>query len=57
MTWVWNSGNPVIVAIREKVFRGMEKIPSVNRKIVRTISGLSFEPLTPMDKLKAFWAG
>ncbi|AIA31801.1 hypothetical protein BOX30_00530 [Leptospirillum ferriphilum] len=57
MTWVWNSGNPVIVALREKVFRGLDKMPSVSRKIVRTISGLSFEPLTPMDKLKAFWSG
>ncbi|MCL5259482.1 MAG: FAD-dependent monooxygenase [Nitrospirae bacterium] len=57
MTWIWNSANPVIVAMREKVFRGMERTPSLSRKIVRTISGLWFEPLTPLDKIKAFWAG
>lgn len=57
MTWIWNSGNPVIVALREKVFRGMDRVPSVSRKIVRTISGLSFEPLTSLDKIRAFWAG
>jgi 2-polyprenyl-6-methoxyphenol hydroxylase-like FAD-dependent oxidoreductase len=57
MTWIWNSSNPFIVSLRERVFRGMDRSPSLSRKIVRTISGLSFEPLTTLDKLKAFWAG
>lgn len=57
MTWVWNSGNPFIVAVRERVFRGMDRTPALGQKIVRTISGMAFEPLTSLDKLKAFWAG
>ena len=57
MTWVWNSGNPFIVALRERVFRGMDRTPALGRKIVRTISGMAYEPLTSLDKLKAFWAG
>ncbi|EAY56903.1 MAG: probable monooxygenase [Leptospirillum rubarum] len=57
MTWVWNSGNLFVVAVRERVFRGMDRTPVLGRKIVRTISGLDFEPLTSLDKLKAFWAG
>ncbi len=57
MTLVWNSGNPLIVKVRERVFRGIGRKPSLERKIVRTISGLGFEPLTVLDRMNAFWSG
>ncbi|MHB1286241.1 MAG: FAD-dependent oxidoreductase [Leptospirales bacterium] len=57
MTLVWNSGNPIIVKVRERVFRGIGRKTPLQRKIVRTISGLGFEPLTVIDRMNAFLAG
>ena len=57
MTLVWNSGNPLVVKVRERVFRGIGRRPPLERKIVRTISGMGFEPLTAMDRMNAFLSG
>ncbi|MHB8422146.1 MAG: FAD-dependent oxidoreductase [Leptospirales bacterium] len=57
MTLVWNSGNPLVVGIRERVFRGIGRQPALEGKIVRTISGLAFEPLTVRDRMNAFLSG
>lgn len=57
MTLVWNSGNPLVVKVRERVFRGIGRRPPLERKIVRTISGMGFEPLTVMDRMNAFLSG
>lgn len=57
MTLVWNSGHPLVVWIRERVFRGIGRQKSLEGKIVRTISGLGFEPLTVWDRMNAFFSG
>jgi 2-polyprenyl-6-methoxyphenol hydroxylase-like FAD-dependent oxidoreductase len=57
MCLVWNSDNPLIVWGRERVFRGISKTPSMNRKIVRTISGEDFLPLSLLDRARAFLKG
>lgn len=57
MTLVWNTANPLIVPVRERVFRGIGRLPDLESKIVRTISGTSFQPLTGFDRLRAFFVG
>ena len=57
MCFVWNSDNPLIVWGREQVFRGISKTPSLNRKIVRTIAGEDFLPLSLFDRANAFLRG
>ena len=57
MCLVWNSSNPFIVWGREQVFRGISKTPSLNRKIVRTIAGEDFLPLSLFDRANAFLRG
>lgn len=57
MTFVWNSGHPLIVAAREASFRGIGRIPSLEEKIVTTIGGEKILPLSPLDKLRALSAG
>ncbi len=57
MCFVWNSDNPLIVWGREQVFRGISKTPSLNRKIVRTIAGEDFLPLSLFDRINAFLKG
>jgi 2-polyprenyl-6-methoxyphenol hydroxylase-like FAD-dependent oxidoreductase len=57
MCLVWNSSNPFIVWGREQVFRGISKTPSLNRKIVRTIAGEDFLPLSLFDRVNAFLRG
>lgn len=57
MCLVWNSDNPLIVWGREQVFRGISKTPSLNRKIVRTIAGEDFLPLSLFDRINAFLKG
>jgi len=57
MTFVWNSGNPAVVAAREISFRGIGRLADLETKIVTTIGGSVITPLTPLDKLRAFAAG
>jgi len=57
MCFIWNSSNPFVVWGRERVFRGISKTPSLNRKIVRTISGEDFLPLSFVDRVVAFFKG
>jgi 2-polyprenyl-6-methoxyphenol hydroxylase-like FAD-dependent oxidoreductase len=57
MCFVCNSDNPLIVWGREQVFRGISKTPSLNRKIVRTIAGEDFLPLSLFDRINAFLKG
>lgn len=57
MTLVWNTSNPFVVPVRERVFRGIGRRRELEKKIVRTISGTSFQPLTAWDKMKALWSG
>ena len=57
MTRVWNSGNPLVVRAREAAFRGIGRIPSLERKIVTTIGGTRILPLTLWDKIRALAAG
>ncbi len=57
MTWVWNSGNPLVVWGREKVFRGIGRTPSLEKKIVTTIGGTQFLPLSPFDRIFALIRG
>ncbi len=57
MTLVWNTSNPLVVPVRERVFRGIGRRSELEKKIVRTISGTSFQPLTAWDKFKALWYG
>ena len=57
MCLIWNSDNPFIVWGREQVFRGISRTPSLNRKIVRTIAGEDFLPLSLFDRIYAFLKG
>lgn len=57
MTLVWNTANPIIVSVRERVFRGIGRLGDLESKVVRTISGTSFQPLTAFDRLRAFFEG
>lgn len=57
MCMVWNSSNPFVVWGRECVFKGMSKIPRLQEKVVKTISGEDFIPLTHGDRIKAFLKG
>jgi 2-polyprenyl-6-methoxyphenol hydroxylase-like FAD-dependent oxidoreductase len=57
MCFVWNSSNPFLVWGRERVFRGISNTPSLTRKIVRTISGEDFIPLSCADRAMAFLKG
>lgn len=57
MCFIWNSANPFVVWGRERVFRGISRTPSLNRKIVRTISGEDFLPLSFFDRFSAFLKG
>ena len=57
MTRVWNSGNPFVVRAREAAFRGIGRMPSLERKIVTTIGGLRILPLSHWDKFRALLAG
>ncbi|MGC8529437.1 MAG: FAD-dependent oxidoreductase [Leptospirillia bacterium] len=57
MTFIWNSGHPLVVAAREASFRGIGRIPSLEEKIVTTIGGEKIRPLSPLDKLRALSSG
>ena len=57
MTLVWNSGSPLLVWGRGKVFKGIDKLPSLQHKIVTTIGGTSVLPLSATDRVQALLRG
>ncbi len=54
LTLLWNASFPPLAWLRDLVFRGMERHPSVRVSVMKTISGLEVRPLGLMDRLKVF---
>jgi len=53
MAFFWNSGNPLIGWIRNRVFATMERDEPLRRKMLALVAGLSDRPYSAWDRLRA----
>jgi 2-polyprenyl-6-methoxyphenol hydroxylase-like FAD-dependent oxidoreductase len=53
MAFFWNTGNPAIAWIRDRVFATMERDEPLRRKMLELVAGLSDRPYTPWDRVRA----
>jgi len=53
LTWLWNTGNPLLAWMRDRILRNIGRIPRLQRKIVSTVAGLELQPFNQVDRLIA----
>ena len=53
LTWLWNTRNPFLVLLRDRVLKIVGKNPRLSRKTLFTISGLEPQPFNLPDRLVA----
>jgi 2-polyprenyl-6-methoxyphenol hydroxylase-like FAD-dependent oxidoreductase len=52
MVLFWNAGNPLLAALRDRVFKGLAKNATARHKVISEIAGLTHSPLTPWDRAR-----
>lgn len=57
MAWLWNSGFPPVIWIRDRVFRSFHVQGKLHDKMLSTIAGLEISPLTLVDRFQAVFSG
>jgi len=53
LTWLWNTGNPLLVWLRDRILKNIGQNPRLGRKTLFTISGLASQPFNLLDRLIA----
>jgi 2-polyprenyl-6-methoxyphenol hydroxylase-like FAD-dependent oxidoreductase len=53
LAWLWNTGNPVLVLLRDRILKNIGQNPRLGRKTLFTISGLALQPFNLLDRLIA----
>jgi 2-polyprenyl-6-methoxyphenol hydroxylase-like FAD-dependent oxidoreductase len=53
LTWLWNTGNPLLAWMRDRIIKNIGRIPRLQRKIIATVSGLELQPFNQVDRLIA----
>jgi 6-methylpretetramide 4-monooxygenase len=53
LTWLWNTGNPLLAGMRDRIIKSIGQNPRLQRKIISTVSGLAVRPFNPVDRLIA----
>jgi 2-polyprenyl-6-methoxyphenol hydroxylase-like FAD-dependent oxidoreductase len=53
MAFFWNTGNPLIGWIRDRVFAAMERDEPLRRKMLALVAGLSDRPYSAWDRVRA----
>jgi 2-polyprenyl-6-methoxyphenol hydroxylase-like FAD-dependent oxidoreductase len=51
--WLWNTGNPLLAWLRDRVFREIGRRPGLLSKVMETEAGIRVMPLTVSDRLQA----
>jgi monooxygenase len=53
LTWLWNTGNPLLAWLRDRILKNIGQNPRLGRKTLFTISGLAPQPFNLLDRLIA----
>ena len=53
LTWLWNTGNPLLARLRDRILKNIGQNPRLSRKTLFTISGLAPQPFSLLDRLTA----
>ncbi len=53
LTWLWNSGHPLVIAARNRVLRRIDTHPELKQKILCAVAGLDSSGLSVRDRLIA----
>ena len=53
MTFFWNTGNPVIGLIRDRVFATLDRKDDLRAKMLAVVGGLSDQPYTLWERIRA----
>jgi len=53
MTFFWNTGNPLIGFIRDRVFATLDRKDDLRAKMLAVVGGLSDQPFTMWDRVRA----
>lgn len=53
MAFFWNTGNPLVGWIRDRVFATMERDEPLRRKMLALVAGLSDRPYSAWDRIRA----
>ncbi len=53
LTLLWNSGNPLIVRMRNRIFRTVDRDPALKKKILSQVAGISPRGFNLVDRLVA----
>jgi 2-polyprenyl-6-methoxyphenol hydroxylase-like FAD-dependent oxidoreductase len=57
MAWVWETGFPPMVFLRDKIFRSLGRRPELMGKFVSTVSGVKVQPFTLSDRAATLFYG
>ncbi len=53
LTWLWNTGNPLLAWLRDRILKNIGQNPRLRRKTLSTVSGLAAQPFNLLDRLIA----
>jgi 2-polyprenyl-6-methoxyphenol hydroxylase-like FAD-dependent oxidoreductase len=53
MAFFWNTGNPIVARLRDRVFATLERKDDLRRKMLTLVAGLSDRPFSPWDRVRA----
>jgi 2-polyprenyl-6-methoxyphenol hydroxylase-like FAD-dependent oxidoreductase len=51
--WLWNSRNPLLAWVRDRIFREIGRQPHLLSKVMETEAGIRVAPLTAWERLQA----
>lgn len=51
--WLWETGNPLVVRLRDRIFRNIGDRPHLLQKVAATEAGIAPSPLTFVERLQA----
>jgi 2-polyprenyl-6-methoxyphenol hydroxylase-like FAD-dependent oxidoreductase len=53
MAFFWNTGNPVLARVRDRVFATLDRKDDLRHKMLTLVAGLSDQPFSPWDRVRA----
>ncbi len=53
MVFFWNSTSPVLLWLRDRVFKKVERKPHLHDKLLKTVAGIDVSPFNLIDRLSA----